>query len=31
MDCLFFTLKIYCANSNFGKNVKITETVATAV
>jgi len=27
----FFTLKVYCADSNNGKNVKITETVATAV
>jgi len=27
----FFTLKIYCANSNIGKNVKITEMVAIAV
>jgi len=27
----FFTLKVYCAYSNNGKNVKITETVAIAV
>jgi len=27
----FLTLKVYCAYSNNGKNVKITETVAIAV
>jgi len=27
----FFTLKVYCAYSNNGKNVKITKTVAIAV
>jgi len=27
----FFTLKVYCAYSNNGKNVKITETVAIGV
>jgi len=31
VNCLFFTLKVYCACSNNGKNVKITETVAIAV
>ena len=30
IDC-FFTLKVYCAYSNNGKNVKIIETVAIAV
>ena len=28
---MFFTLTVYCAYSNNGENVKITETVATAV
>ena len=27
---VFFTLKVYCAYSNNGKNVKITKTVAIA-
>ena len=32
VNCLFFfTLKVYCAYTNNGKNVKITETVAIAV
>jgi len=31
VDCLFFTLKVYCAYSNHGRNVKTTETVAIAV
>jgi len=30
IDC-FLTLKVYCAYSNNGKNVKTTETVAIAV
>jgi len=31
LDWLFLTLKVYCAYSNNGKKVKITETVAIAV
>jgi len=31
VDYLLFNLKVYCAYSNNGKNVKITETIAIAV
>jgi len=31
VNCQFFTLKVYCACSNNGRNAKITETVAIAI